>query len=32
VRVIAHNVGRVPAGMRRPGTTAKLAVDEVTAD
>lgn len=32
VRVIAHNVGRVPAGMRRPGATAKLAVDEVTAD
>ena len=29
VRIIARNVGRVPAGLRTPGKTAKLAVDEI---
>ena len=29
VRVVARNVGRVPAGMRTPGKPARLAVDEI---
>ncbi|MBD2701194.1 family 20 glycosylhydrolase [Spirosoma sp. BT702] len=29
VRIIAHSVGRVPAGLRNPGRTAQLAVDEI---
>ncbi|CAN5281424.1 family 20 glycosylhydrolase [soil metagenome] len=29
VRVIARNVGQVPAGMRTPGKAAQLAVDEI---
>ncbi|UFH54529.1 family 20 glycosylhydrolase [Spirosoma sp. KNUC1025] len=29
VRIIARNVGRVPAGLRNPGKAAKLALDEI---
>ncbi|GAB3510152.1 family 20 glycosylhydrolase [Spirosoma knui] len=29
VRILAHNVGRVPAGLRNPGKPAQLAVDEI---
>ncbi|WP_460941699.1 glycoside hydrolase family 20 protein [Spirosoma daeguense] len=29
VRIIARNVGRVPAGLRNPGRTAQLAIDEI---
>lgn len=29
VRIIARNVGRVPAGLRYPGRTAQLALDEI---
>ncbi|GAB3542537.1 glycoside hydrolase family 20 protein [Spirosoma fluminis] len=29
VRILAHNVGRVPAGLRNPGKPSQLAVDEI---
>ncbi|MCK8492444.1 family 20 glycosylhydrolase [Spirosoma sp. RP8] len=29
VRIVAYNVGRVPAGLRNPGKAAQLAVDEI---
>ncbi|MBD2751633.1 glycoside hydrolase family 20 protein [Spirosoma validum] len=29
VRIIARNVGKVPAGLRNPGKAAKLAIDEI---
>ncbi|QJW91430.1 family 20 glycosylhydrolase [Spirosoma taeanense] len=29
VRIVAQNIGQVPAGLRNPGKTAQLAVDEI---